>query len=130
MKKSVFFVFLAIIVLFTINTASADDNIPAAIRGIDNVRPLTDEECQEITSGPIIPSDAQKVIIKVGSEKEELMLPPNDYWIVGKERKFQALYLEKTTFIPLSRGSYVLYIAPKKLSPAMEIMRRRAFQQP
>jgi hypothetical protein len=123
--KKVFLVFaVAVVVLFMVNSLALanDSNIPAAIKGIGDIRPLTDEECQKITSGSMIPPGAKRDIIEITNE--ELMLPPGVYWIFGGEKKFQALCLESTTFISLPGGVYTIYTAPQK-SPAIEMMKKQ-----
>ena len=127
--KKVFLVFLvAVFVLSTFNQALADDsNITAAIRGIDNIRPLTDEECQKITGRSMIPPGAKREIVEITAE--ELMLSPGVYWILSGEKKIQMLCLEKTTFLNLPRGVYTIYTAPQKSSMITEMMKRRALKQ-
>lgn len=133
MKKLVL-VFLVAFVLFgTIfkidETALADDStIPAVIKGIENIHFLTDEECGKIVGGPMIPPDAQRSIIEINTE--ELMLPPCVYWLFGKEKKFQADCLKKTTFLSIPPGAYVLYVLPEKSPAVIEVMKRRAMQRP
>ncbi|MBU2028579.1 hypothetical protein KJ761_01660, partial [Patescibacteria group bacterium] len=70
--KKLFFVFaIAMLVLFTVNLTLAEDNISILIKGIDGVRPLTDEECKKIGE-LIIPSSAKREVYKITTE--ELML--------------------------------------------------------
>lgn len=130
--KKVFLVFAAILVLFTVNSPALadDDDIPSAIRGVNNIRLLkTDSECRKI-GGLMLPSDAERNVLEVDIVKVALKLPPGAYWLFGKGEDFQIITLRGLGFLSISRGFYVLYYkAPEESFPAMEVVRPATLRQ-
>lgn len=110
MKKLLFALLAAVLVLSTINSSAlADDDIISAI--IEGR--IICYEYSGIISEPIIPRNYKKEVISVGPG-QELMLYPGTYWLARKEKKFPILIIivSGLTLFPLEPGDYVLRTKP------------------
>lgn len=133
--KMIIYYCLAGLVFFAVNDriATAEDDISAtarSIEGIDDIHPLTDEECKKITGGPIIPPDTEKLVIKVIDKEKGVLLPRGNFWIFGGEKRFQTQRFLKPAIMYFPEGVYVIYMEPaEKTSPIMEAIKKRSLER-